>query len=132
MCADGAGLTRITKALNAEHVPSPRPQQGRPRAWATTSSVRSVLFRSLYRGEITWNQTRKRDGWGQQHQADRPETEWVRVPAPELRIVSEQLWATAHRQLERRHAQYAQLGGGRARRDADTPYLLSVYLFVID
>src|SRR3954465_14521170 len=42
LCAEGAGLTRITKTLNAEGVPAPRPQQGRPKGWAT-SSVRAVL-----------------------------------------------------------------------------------------
>jgi len=26
--------------------------------------VREILFRTLYRGEITWNKTRKRDQWG--------------------------------------------------------------------
>jgi DNA invertase Pin-like site-specific DNA recombinase len=63
LSAAGEGLTRITKTLNEEHVPAPRPQQGRPVGWAG-SSVRDVLLRPLYRGEIVWNQTRKRDTWG--------------------------------------------------------------------
>jgi hypothetical protein len=41
LCAAGAGLTRITKTLNAEGVLALRPQLGRPHAWA--SSVRAVL-----------------------------------------------------------------------------------------
>jgi site-specific DNA recombinase len=57
MCAAGAGLTAITKALNAEGVPTPRPQQGRPVGWMA-SSVRAVLNRPLYRGESLWNQTK--------------------------------------------------------------------------
>ena len=60
LCAAGAGLTRITKTLNAEGVPAPRPQLGRPHAWAT-SSVRAVLRRSLYKGDVVWNRSRKRD-----------------------------------------------------------------------
>jgi site-specific DNA recombinase len=60
MCANGDGLTRITKTLNDEGAPAPRPQQGRPRGWVQ-SSVREVLLRPLYRGGIVWNQTRKRD-----------------------------------------------------------------------
>ena len=32
LCAEGAGLTRITKTLNEEGAPSPRPQQDRPSA----------------------------------------------------------------------------------------------------
>src|SRR5437867_653457 len=49
LAATGDGLKTITKRLNAEGVPSPRPQQGRPRGWAP-SSVREVLYRDLYRG----------------------------------------------------------------------------------
>jgi DNA invertase Pin-like site-specific DNA recombinase len=56
LCADGYGLTRITKALNADRCPAPRAQQGRPNAW-TGSTVREVLQRELYRGVIVWNQT---------------------------------------------------------------------------
>jgi hypothetical protein len=91
---DGAGLTRITKLLNAECVPAPRPQLGRPQAWVA-SSVRQVLRRPLYRGEIVWNRSRKRDSWGQQHQRSRPEAEWLRIPAPDLRIVTEAAWLRA-------------------------------------
>jgi DNA invertase Pin-like site-specific DNA recombinase len=61
--AAGVGLTGITKRLNEAGALAPRPQQGRPAAWVS-SSVRAVLRRPLYRGEILWNQTRKRDGWG--------------------------------------------------------------------
>jgi len=91
LCALGAGLTRITKTLNAERVPAPRPQQGRPRAWVA-SSVRAVLLRPLYRGEVVWNQTKKRDRWVVKPSA-RMTDEWLRVPAPTLRIVSDDLWA---------------------------------------
>jgi DNA invertase Pin-like site-specific DNA recombinase len=51
-----------------------------PRGWVG-STVRDVLLRELYRGVIVWNQTRKRDRWGQHHQHARPESEWMRVPA---------------------------------------------------
>ena len=81
--------------LNAEGAPAPRSQQGRPRAWVP-SSVHAVLFRPRYRGEIVWNQTQKRDQWGQQRASDRREEQWVRVPAPHLRIVPEELWQAAH------------------------------------
>ena len=43
LCAAGAGLTRITKTLNADGAVSPRAQRGRPNAWAA-SSVREVLY----------------------------------------------------------------------------------------
>ena len=91
----GYGLRHITLALNADHAPSPRAQQGRPVAWAP-STVREVLYRPLYKGEIVWNKTRKRNPWGQVQTADRPSEDWIHVPAPELRIVSEELWNDVH------------------------------------
>jgi site-specific DNA recombinase len=119
LCAAGAGLTRITKTLNAEGVPAPRPQLGRPHAWAT-SSGRAVLRRPLHRGEVVWNQSRKRDRWGQHRPHARPEAEWMRTPAPELRVVSEELWTRAHTQLEGRTAQFT--GSGAY---SESRYLLS-------
>ena len=118
--AAGVGLTGITKRLNEAGAPAPRPQQGRPVAWAS-SSVRAVLRRPLYRGEIVWNQTRKRDGWGQANRRQRAAEEWLRVPVPDLRIVSPKLWKAADRARATREAQYAI--GGRSHRASS--YLLS-------
>jgi site-specific DNA recombinase len=122
LCADGAGLTRITKTLNEDGVPASRPQQGRPAGWAG-SSVREVLLRPLYRGEIVWNQTRKRDRWGLSRRAGRPAGDWLRVPAPDLQIVSDELWTAAQARFAERQRKF---GGGTGRRqDIDSPYLLS-------
>lgn len=82
LSAQGKGLTCITKTLNDEAAPSPRAQQGRPRAWAP-SSVREVLHRTLYRGEITWNRTRKRNQQGQVQQKARNASELITIAAPE-------------------------------------------------
>src|SRR5688572_16535850 len=95
MSAAGNGYTRIAKTLNAEQAPSPRAQQLRPTGWAPTS-VKEVLDRPLYRGEIVWNRTRKRDRWGQHRQSARPTGEWFKRTAPELRIISDDLWNSAH------------------------------------
>ena len=70
----GLGYTGIAKRLNADGAPAPRAQQGRPRGWAP-SSIREVLHRPLYRGQVVWNRTRKRDRWGQVKQTRRPEEE---------------------------------------------------------
>ena len=121
MCADGHGLTRITKILNDEGADAPRPQQGRPRGWVN-SSVREVLLRPLYRGEIVWNQTRKRDSWGQSRRADRAAETWVRIPAPGLQIVSPELWSAAHVRFTDRQRKY---GTRRRVADIDSQYLLS-------
>ena len=98
LAATGYGQHAIAKMLNAEGAPAPRSQQGRPRAWVP-SSVHAVLFRQRYRGEIVWNRTKKRDRWGQHRASDRPEDQWLRVPAPHLRIVPEELWQAAHAKI---------------------------------
>src|SRR5262245_39617426 len=98
MCAAGNGYTRIAKSLNADGAPNPRPQQGRPAGWAH-NSVYEVLHRPLYRGEVIYNRTRKRDRWGQKRQSPRPESEWLRRHDPELQIVTDDAWKAAQDRL---------------------------------
>ncbi len=113
LASQGYGLTRIGKLLNDEGAISPRAQRGRPNGWAT-SSVREALHRELYRGEIVWNQTRKRDRWGKKishaegnsSQRIKPESEWLRRSAPELQIVSDELWQRAHRMMTAARVRY--------------------------
>jgi site-specific DNA recombinase len=62
--ADGLGVRSIAKQLNHQGAICPRPQRGRPAGWAS-SSVWEVLYRPIYRGELVWNRTRKRNHWGQ-------------------------------------------------------------------
>src|SRR2546428_4848663 len=96
MAAAGLGVRRIAVTLNDERVEAPLPRRrGRPRSWSP-SSVQAILARPLYRGEIVWNRQRKRDQWGVKRYLDRPAHEWIRVPAPDLRIVSDELWAATH------------------------------------
>ena len=96
--AMGVGLTSISKRLNEDGVPCPRAQQGRPHGWCS-SSVREILYRNLYKGEVVWNRTQKRGMWGMVRQRPRPQEDWIRIPAPELRIVSDELWTAAHVRL---------------------------------
>jgi len=122
----GNGQSRIAKILNAEGAVAPRSQQGRPRAWAP-SSVHEVLFRSLYRGEVVWNRTRKRDTWGRHRSAPRPEAEWMRRLAPDLRIVSDELWQAAHGRLDAKRGRYLHATNGQRwgrPKDNDSKYLL--------
>ncbi len=120
--ARGEGLIAIAKALNAERALSPRPQQGRPSGWAP-SSVRCILLRRLYAGELVWNRSRKRTAHGTIHQQPRPESDWIIVAAPSLRIVSEDVWAVVQARFE----QNKSAGSGIAfRRGASTAkYLLT-------
>ena len=112
LCAQGYGLTRIAKELNEEGVRSPRAQQGRPRGWAP-SSLRAVLYRDLYHGELVWNRTKKRDKWGQSKRSSRPEGEWVRQAVPALRIVSAEAWQAAHDRLAGSRSRYLRQKDGR-------------------
>lgn len=75
--------------------------------------MREVLYRTVYRGEITWNRTQKRNAWGQVQQRDRRPDEWIRVPAPHLRIVSDTLWEAAHARLDVARQAYLQSTHGR-------------------
>jgi hypothetical protein len=56
-------------------------------------TVRAVLDRALDRGLIDYKKTKKRDGWGRKKITQRPSADVIRVDAPQLRIVSEELVA---------------------------------------
>jgi site-specific DNA recombinase len=126
-CAAGDGLKGITKLLNDERAAAPRSQRGRPQAWAP-SSVREILYRECYRGVLVWNKSQKRDRWGRKHQHDRPSTEWLKVPANELRIVSDALWNAAHEQLSRRRENYRVWTRTDARRSLEPRGVRQSYL----
>jgi len=113
LSAQGMGKTTIAKLLNADHAPAPNAGKHRPRSWSP-SSVREVLFRDLYRGMLVWNRTKKRPGtWGAVNVADRPESDWVRVDMPQLRIVSDEAWRVAHARLEQSRRLYLRGTGGK-------------------
>jgi site-specific DNA recombinase len=125
LSAEGNGLTRITKLLNEEGAPAPRPQQGRPAGWAS-SSVREVLTRSLYRGQIIYGRTKKRDKFGAARSSERPSSEWLTVSAPELAIISEDLASAADQKFAARKQKHH--GGSGRRSDVESNYLLSGFL----
>ena len=128
LSARGEGLKGIAKRLNAAGASTPRAQQGRRNGWAP-SSVREVLHRSLYRGEIVWNRTKKRDAWGQKRRSDRPEADWVSVSVESLRIVPEALWRAAHVRMTERRENYQRWkcgeGGAPDGRGVRTRYFLT-------
>lgn len=116
MYAGGLGITRIAKRLNDESVPAPR--QG-PNGWAP-SAVREILYRPLYRGQIVWNESQKVVRGGTKKRRRRPDSERITVDAPELRIVTPELWESVQSRLTR--------SADRTRprvRDIETKYLLT-------
>ena len=125
----GHGITRIAKALNADRIAPPRT---RKLGWAPTA-VREILYRDLYRGVIVWDKLQKIVKRGTKTRRVRPESEWTRVDAPELRIVDDALWDRVRERLDANQASYARVAGGKlrarpARVDLDSKYLLSGFL----
>ncbi len=112
MAAGGAGFKRIAKQLNDERTSCPRAQQGRPDGWGP-SSIRPVLFRTLYKGVITWGKTRGRAESGERKQVKQASEQWMSVPAPHLRIVSDAIWNSAHRRIAAAAAVYLRSTGGQ-------------------
>jgi site-specific DNA recombinase len=96
--AAGVAQATIVKQLNAERAPAPRAQQDRPTGWGP-SSIFEALHRPLYRGDVIWGRTQKRNQWGEQCASDRPEEEWVTVHREDLRIVPEAVWLAAEARL---------------------------------
>jgi site-specific DNA recombinase len=107
LCATGHGVRRTAGLLNEAGAVSPQPQQARRAGWAA-SSVRTVLFRELYRGVVLWSRTRKRNVFGQPQLNPRDPSEWVRLDVPELRIVSDEVWQAAHARLDAARRVYSQ------------------------
>ncbi len=129
LAAAGKGARRIAHDLNARGVPAPPPRRaGRPQAWSP-SAIYAMLTRPLYRGEIVWNRTRKRNVWGQKQESGRPEEQWVRVPAPHLRIVPEALWQAVQARLKTARDSYLRATGGqlwgRPANGIESKYLLT-------
>jgi site-specific DNA recombinase len=117
--ADGLGLKAIAQRLNLEDAPSPKPfirrdptKVGPLKAWAP-ATIRAILMRELYRGVMVYNRSRKRDDWGQVNQKQRPESEWIRVNVPQLRIVSEELWARVASRRADTEGKTVRFAGGR-------------------
>lgn len=121
-------MVSIARFLNDDGRPAPRNTVGLKISWSP-SSVRSLLFRRLYLGEVIWNKTKKRNPWGIQQQRKRPEKDWIQIPMPQLRIISESEWKAAHDRLTAARAVY--LRGtkgelwGRPASTLDSKYLLT-------
>jgi site-specific DNA recombinase len=131
--ADGAGLRTIALGLNRTKALSPRAQLGRPNGWSSTS-VREVLQRPIYRGELVYGRTQKAYGrellgvsrTKEKGQIAKPEETWTRRDVPALRIVDVDLAARVDaRRAEHRRTFLASKTNGRAREKAHGKYLLT-------
>jgi DNA invertase Pin-like site-specific DNA recombinase len=85
LCAEGKGMVSVGRRLNDEGCPAPRNSQGRKISWSP-SSVRSLLFRRLYLGEVIWNKTKKRNSWGISSNANALRKTGLRFPCLSFRF----------------------------------------------
>ena len=89
--AAGEGLRAIVKDLNDRRIPPPRAGKRGTGSWSP-GAVHAMLRRERYRGVLLWGREGKAYKGGTRVRVDRPAADWVRVEAPELRIIDEQLW----------------------------------------
>jgi DNA invertase Pin-like site-specific DNA recombinase len=122
--ADGWGLLVIAKTLNG--LPQyeaqrreffggqiPPPPSARSGAWQPMT-IRYMLRRELYRGVQVWGQTTQVDRDGRAGLTVRRDAaEWLRVPVPAVRIVSDELWESVQKQLAATDGTYLRDGRGR-------------------
>src|SRR5882672_10596642 len=128
MSSGGAALKTIAKTLNSERIPSPRARNGRGSAGWCPTGIREMLYNERYVGRVVWNRSKfvKVPGTNRRVARRRPESEWRTHTAPELRIVSDELWLKVQERLKWMKENYK---GGRANgllsRSATSRYLFS-------
>jgi len=130
LCGSGYGYTAIAKQLSAERAVTPRQAPGRVPGWSP-SSVSEVLRREAYRGQIIYNRRQRRDNEGGTTMVLRPESEWIRVERPDLRVVTAAAWSAAHARIDGARRQVASVvdgGARRHRRDIKSRFLLSGFV----
>lgn len=120
MYVNHTGISRIAKQLNEEGV-----QPSRGCAGWCPSAIREILLRPLYRGIIVWGELQKIERRGTKKRRRRSIAELTTVEAPELRIVSEELWSSVQERfrLSRRISDHYNKRG--MVKDFESPYLLS-------
>jgi hypothetical protein len=125
--ASGVGHATIASTLNAEGAPAPRTWKDPTCVWSA-GSVRELVNRPLYRGEIVHGRTKKRNIEGKVEPTKRAPSDWIRVPAPELRILSSELSAAVAARIESMQARSLRgangLLRGRPAGEASPPYVL--------
>lgn len=115
--AAGKGPRRIAAELNRENIPSPTGKRWNDATIRGNRAIGSgILNCELYIGVIRWNRQKKLKNPDTGRFAYRlnPESEWIRVEVPELRIVPQALWDAAKAQQDRLTGLYQkQIDGAR-------------------
>jgi site-specific DNA recombinase len=98
--AEGAGLRRIAKELNEDGIASPRAGRRGTGTWAS-SAIRSMLFNPSYVGRIVFGKKRRGIRGGKKVTLNVPEQDWIRLDAPDLRIIDDKSWAAVRSRFDR-------------------------------
>ena len=137
LCAEGKGLLKIAKTLNAKGVPNPtcqsRKGSTKSAAYWSTTGIREVLHRDLYRGVVVYGRTRNLRRFGPQgRKRTKIAAEALTVERPELRIVSDDLWNAVRERLAKTRAAYERRNNGqlcsKPESGLESKYLLSGFL----
>ncbi len=98
--AAGMSDRKIAAMLNEDGIPSPGKSRNRNVNGARTdgkwmhTTIRAILRNETYVGSLIWNKYlwRKKPGSSVRAKRIRPESEWIRIERPELRIVDQSVW----------------------------------------
>ncbi len=137
MAADGLGLSRIARQLNAEGVAGPQRLsdaeveklrvEGKPvpvNQWSI-SGVREVLHRDLYRGVVTFGKVRRT---GPKTRVKLPRDQWQTRTDASLRIVDENLWDAAHARIAATGNTFLRASDGSGRMVGHAEAIVNRYL----
>jgi DNA invertase Pin-like site-specific DNA recombinase len=105
MFASGVTVAKMVKTLNAEQVAVAK--IGKLNSPWNQTRIRRILRQERYVGTVVWNQTKRvrnpRTGRIELHA--NPPADVLRVSAPQLRIVSDELWSRVQTRLHPRLAE---------------------------
>ena len=127
--ATGLGYGTICKRVRAEGLPAPeRKYKGKTERRWYPSAIREICQNEIYHGVRIWNRTQMvfNSADGKRTKRDRPQSEWVQVEVPHLRIISEELWEKVNEVNQRmRDKTYGRRQGGMTRTESSRTYLFS-------
>ena len=127
MSASGLSLKLMAKELNADGIPPPRGTKKKTKPSWVYTAIREMLRRDIYRGRVVWNKRKykKRPGTNNRISVPRPESQWVVIERPELRIVPPDLWDRVQAKLKATAARFPGMKPGLQNRSTSVPYLFS-------
>jgi len=129
MRAAELGFGTISKRLNAAGIIAPeRRYNGKTHRRWFPSTIKEICRNEIYHGIRLWNRTQMvfNPADGKRTKRERPQSEWVRVEVPNLRIISEELWEKVRQvNQQRRDKTYGRRLGGMNRTENSRTYLFS-------